>query len=610
TVLFLSAALLLPRSITAGPMRIIIDTDAACERDDQHAIAYALLSPEIFEIEGFTAAHNGPGTMERNFLEIHNIMGLAGLGKIPVLRGAAGPLPGPGRPQDSPAARFIIERARADAGGKPLVVLGIGCATNLASAILLDPSIKDRVSFAWLGGVDWPDSKGGEYNSVGDIEAQRVLFYSGVKLKNIPCGNNLLLTTRQISAKRLRGVSPLADYLHYLVASTRYPADEPFNIADLFGIAALAHPELFHWITSPAPSINSNGGYDWSRTYGNIQVATGMVEDLSGAPRPVWEKFYGKVSGAAPPEPACVREELCALLNIPPADPDVAPVVGKTETFEGFTRQDVRWPTIGHDSVLAYVCKPLEAGSKKLPAVICLSGTGGDRVVLTSAHFGKAEYVSLGRNNPHKRLHGWASELTRRGYATLSMTQRSLGDRRRFGAYDSKSLMLQGAHFQGHQAYEIRQALTYLQHEPDVDPARVACTGMSFGGITTFYATAVDTRFKAAAPLCGGVGALRQTLLVGDTGYHGHYWWVPGILLYFDQGDIVAAQAPRPYFIAAPLDDIGMPKEGVDELEAKAAPAYKRAGAPDALRIFRPQGLHSFTSEIFEELVKFFNDYL
>ena len=593
----------------AEPMRIIIDTDAACERDDQHAIVYALLSPEFFEIEGFTAVHNGPGTLETNFLEIHNILGLAGKGGIPVLRGAGGPLPGPGKPVDSPAARFIIERSRV-ADSRPLVVLGIGCATNLASAILLDPSIKDRVTFAWLGGVDWPHGKGGEHNSITDIQAQRVLFTSGVKLKNIPCGNNRLVTTKHISADNLRGVSPLADYLHYLMAGNRWPADETFNIADLFAVAALAHPERFHWITSAAPSLDDKGGYDWSKTYGTIEVAVKLVEEVLGNPRPVWDEFYRKIAESAPGEPSSVREELCRLLNINPADPDVAPVEGGLETSSGFTRQDVRWPTIGRDSVLAYVCKPIDAGGKKLPAIICLSGTGGDRVVQTSEFFGKAEYVSIGRDNPHTRMHGWASELARRGYLALAMTQRGLGDRRSPSGSQSKTLMLQGFHFQGHQAHEIRQALTYLQRRPDVDPQRIGCTGMSFGGITTFYTTAVDTRFKVAAPLCGGVGSLRHMISIGSMGYHGHYWWVPRILLYFDQGEIVASQAPRPYFIAAPLDDIGMPRQGVDELEAKAAPAYQRAGAPDALRIFRPEGPHSLTLEMFEELVKFLDEYL
>jgi len=612
----LSAAALVLLLFCASPlaarMRIIIDTDAGVWKDDQYAIAYALLSPEFFEIEGFTAVHSGPGTMETHFLEIHNVMAMAGAGGIPVYKGADRPLPAPGKPVESDAARFIIERSKVNTGS-PLVILGIGAATNLASAILLDPSIKDRAVFAWFGGQNWPNGKKGEYNSLGDIEAQRVLFSAGVNLKYIPCGNNEMFQTKYHSVKNLRGVSPLGDYLHLLMMANKHPMYEPFNIADLIPVGVLAHPEYAHWLASPAPAIDDSGGYDWSKTFGGISVATGLVEHVYGGPIPLWDEFYRKVHEAAPGEPTTMAEELCRLLNIHPAPPDVQAVEGKVEKFKGFTRQDLRWPSIMREEVLAYVCKPLNAGDKKLPALICLSGTNGDRIALTTEFFGIGEYTSLGLDPPPKprtRMLGWAAELARRGYLTLAMTQRGLGDRGRTGEKQSKTAMLQGFHAQGFHAHEIRQALTYLSRRPDVDPQRIGCTGMSFGGITTFYTTACDPRFKVAAPLCGGVGSLRVMTEIGSTGYHGHYWWIPGILLHFDQGDLVAAQAPRPYFIAAPLDDIGMPREGVDELLAKAKPAYERAGRPDALVAFRPPGQHSFTMEMFEELVRFLDKYL
>ena len=151
TVQLIVFALLLPLTIAAAPVRVIIDSDAACERDDQHAIAYALLSPEHFTIEGFTSVHNGPGTSEKNFLEIHHMLGMTGTRGIPVKMGADKPLPDAKTPVNSDAVKYIIERSKA-AGEGELVVLGIGAATNLASALLIDPGIKDRVTFAWLGG--------------------------------------------------------------------------------------------------------------------------------------------------------------------------------------------------------------------------------------------------------------------------------------------------------------------------------------------------------------------------------------------------------------------------------------------------------------------------
>jgi len=595
----------------AAALRLIIDTDAALERDDQHALAYAILRPETFEILGITAVQSGENTLEANFREVHTVLGLAGVRGIPVLRGAEHPLLSARAAVESPAARFIVDASKLKGDG-PLVILGLGPATNLASALLLDPSLKDRAAFVWLGGADWPEGASGDHNGLMDLEAQRVLLGSGARLSLVPPGNNHLATTRWVQGLRLRGASPLADYLNLLLVQNRFPDSETFTLPALAAVVALAHPERVAHLKAKAPWVDERGAWDYSHPGAEIEVLTGLDEDPARGPCPFWEEFYGLLSKAAP-HGNSIYERVCRVLNVPSAAPDVQPVEGKLERFRGFTRQEVRWPTIFGEEAVAFVCKPENAPDNPLPAVICLSGTGGDRFVLTEEYFGIADYRSLGRpteQEPHMRLHGWASELARRGYVTLALTQRGLGDRGYNSDRDSKTYLIEGFTSQGVHAFEIRQALSYLQARPDVDSARVGCTGMSFGGITTFFSTASDPRFAAAAPLCGGVGSWRRMIQLGNPGYHGVYWWVPGILQHFDQGDIVAAQAPRPYFIAAPLEDIGMPKEGVEELLEKAQPAYHHAGAPDNLVAWRPHGEHGFTLEMFEELVKFLDAHL
>lgn len=49
------------------------------------------------------------------------------------------------------------------------------------------------------------------------------------------------------------------------------------------------------------------------------------------------------------------------------------------------------------------------------------------------------------------------------------------------------------------QVVDIRNALTYLQSRPEVDGARLALWGSSFGGANAVYAAAVDRRVKAVA---------------------------------------------------------------------------------------------------------------
>lgn len=54
---------------------------------------------------------------------------------------------------------------------KPLYVVAIGAITNVASALLMRPEIKDRMVLVWLGGnsLEWPDNK--EFNLFQDVAA-------------------------------------------------------------------------------------------------------------------------------------------------------------------------------------------------------------------------------------------------------------------------------------------------------------------------------------------------------------------------------------------------------------------------------------------------------
>ena len=53
-------------------------------------------------------------------------------------------------------------------------------------------------------------------------------------------------------------------------------------------------------------------------------------------------------------------------------------------------------------------------------------------------------------------------------------------------------------------ALAARRALTFLEHQPEVDSERLGIYGHSMGGKLTVMA-AVDSRVKAAAPSCGGI---------------------------------------------------------------------------------------------------------
>ena len=56
-----------------------------------------------------------------------------------------------------------------------------------------------------------------------------------------------------------------------------------------------------------------------------------------------------------------------------------------------------------------------------------------------------------------------------------------------------------------------RRAITFLEQQPEVDPARIGVYGHSMGGKLTTDLAGIDKRVKAAVPSCGGAGDLLRS---------------------------------------------------------------------------------------------------
>ena len=139
--------------------RIIIDSDANNELDDQHAIAYVLLNPGTFDVEGITVNKTfGGGSIRDHADEAERVVKLCGRSPgVSVYEGATGDFRGIQGNLDRPsfdgsrAVDFIIERAEAR-DSRTLVILAIG----------------KRIRIVWLGS-NYPDP--GEYNFENDTAA-------------------------------------------------------------------------------------------------------------------------------------------------------------------------------------------------------------------------------------------------------------------------------------------------------------------------------------------------------------------------------------------------------------------------------------------------------
>jgi len=278
-----------------GRLRVIIDTDAACEVDDQHALALALLSPERFEIEGIVAAHfgdsGGPEGIEKSFTEIQTVLAKAGMtGRYPVKRGSH-PFRYSKGPEPSEGVDFIIECALDSSKEKPLWIVSLGACTDLAAAWLKEPRIKDRVVAFWHGRTQWPE-KCWNFNAYNDLKAVRILFQSDMPLVLFDTGTDLVCPMDE-ARERLRPCGELGRYLYDIRFRNKAYQSPTKGLFDLGDIAALVDPTLVTFEITNAPSVNWDMLYDHKNTHGQMVRIKSIHRDRA------FELLYGKLRNYA-----------------------------------------------------------------------------------------------------------------------------------------------------------------------------------------------------------------------------------------------------------------------------------------------------------------------
>lgn len=255
-------------------IRILIDTDAATEMDDQYAIALALLSPERLNIQGFVGAHFGDkggidGPM-RSVREIEAMLELAGMqGRYPVMPGGH-PMQYNSIPSESEGVDFIIERAMASTKNDPLYIVGLASCTNIASAWLKCPEIADRVVVLWHGRTKfWPD-KFNNMNLFRDPKSANIVFESDLPLILFDTGTYLYVTMDE-TRKELSRYGALGKYLHeirYRYTWTQLPNKAVFDLGD---IAYLLDPSLAYSEVTDVPLIDMDFTFKWDQAFGKLR---------------------------------------------------------------------------------------------------------------------------------------------------------------------------------------------------------------------------------------------------------------------------------------------------------------------------------------------------
>ncbi|MDZ7719586.1 MAG: nucleoside hydrolase [Balneolaceae bacterium] len=267
-------------------IRVIIVSDVTNEIDDIWAISLAILSPERFDIEGIVTSNHdsyysgsGPESIQNSFEEAHTILEKAGMeGEIPILRGGH-PMQYVFEPSESEGVDFIIERAMTGSSENPLWVIGLGSPTDLASAYLKEPKIKDKVIMYWHARTEntWP-FRAHNFNIKGDIRASRIMFHSPLPLVLFDTGTHLSITMEE-SERKVKPHGDLGEYLHEYRYNSDYFMDPNKGFFDLGDMAALLDPEIATCQESVAPTVTHYMDYNFYDTNGTLLRCSDIDRD-------------------------------------------------------------------------------------------------------------------------------------------------------------------------------------------------------------------------------------------------------------------------------------------------------------------------------------------
>lgn len=159
---------------------VVITTDIGTEVDDTWAVAHLLLSPEL-EVKGIVTTHApnlAAPAAETAAKFAQELMGkLPPRFRVAVTAGTNRRLENTAVPAGSPGVDALLEAAKGRTPENRLTVVVLGAATDVASAILIDPSWASRVSIVAMGFDNYP--KGGDpWNVRNDPIAWRVVLGS------------------------------------------------------------------------------------------------------------------------------------------------------------------------------------------------------------------------------------------------------------------------------------------------------------------------------------------------------------------------------------------------------------------------------------------------
>ncbi|MEM0002756.1 MAG: alpha/beta hydrolase family protein [Thermoproteota archaeon] len=302
------------------------------------------------------------------------------------------------------------------------------------------------------------------------------------------------------------------------------------------------------------------------------------------------------------------RDKLIELLDLDYPKSELEPKKVEEKEFQYYIREKVIFRSDSFSLVPAYVLVPKNA-KDKLPAVVAMHGHGYGKDDLVGIWEDGSERINPSSRGYHK---DFALELVKKGLIVIAPEQAGFGERRedadtKKGPNQSSCwslstwALLFGKTTIGRRVWDAMRAIDYLQTRSDVKKDAIGMMGISGGGTTTLFTSALDERIKAVV-VSGYLNTFKDSIL---SIYHCIDNFIPGILKYGEMYDIASLIAPRALLVESGTKDDIFPIESTKYAYEKVREVYRFLGAEEKLDSDFFEGCHEISGrKSYDFLVK------
>ncbi len=279
-----------------------------------------------------------------------------------------------------------------------------------------------------------------------------------------------------------------------------------------------------------------------------------------------------------------------------PEKTELAATVTGTLKGDGYEVDMLHYQSRPKLYVTANLYRPANAkAGGRLPAVLYVCGHSG-----------------RGRNGNKVAFQSHGIWLARHGYVCLMVDTLQLGEIAAFhhGTYNLNRWWWHSRGYTpaGVEAWNGIRGIDYLVSRPDVDPERIAVTGISGGGAATFWVAAADERVKVAVPV-SGMADLES--YVPNRVINGH---CDCMFLYntfqWPWTRIAGLVAPRPMLFVNSDNDRIFPMDANERITNRLERLYSLFGNSGDFDTVVSVGGHAYRQDIRQAAFRFLNMHL